>query len=419
MKRLWSGIVVLSFVILMGAVASAQVTIHVAHPHGSPSSDGLQAVVDVFNERHDDIEVVLDYVPYTNISQEKLQVLVAGGVAPDVVVLADLLIAEWAAVDGLVNLDPYLERDRFGLDQFWPSSAQVVQWQGHTWALPHTQDARAMLYNKDYFAETGLDADRGPQTLEDLTEQHRLLSVRDADGGYSRVGIVPWAAEGWFYTWGWLFGADFYDEENQEVTPAHPKAVKAMEWLQQFANEYPPEVVNPRSNLWNGDAAMMAHGVWGLGEWRQAYSDFNLGVAPLPPPQGEGPSTWSGIWTLGISSASDFPDAAWEFIKFATGAEGEEIFVTTATNIAANKEAAFNSLDVLTETYGRYFETFLNLMPYSHNRPTMPAGSVYWNELAAAMNRVINEGAIPREALLDAGRKTQQALDEVLASMGE
>lgn len=416
-KRVMARIVLLIVLLLLSAPASAQVVIRIAHPHGPPSSDGLQAVVDRFNELHDDIEAVLEYVPYTNISQDTLQVRVAGGVAPDVVVLADLIIAEWAVVGGLVDLQPYMERDNFRLDQFWPSSAQVVQWMGKVWALPHTQDARALFFNKDYLFEMGLDGEKGPRDLDQLVEYHRLLSRLSPDGTYERVGIVPWHGEGWFYTWGWLFGADFFDEANQVVTPDHPKALEAMHWLHQFAQQYPPQMIDPLADLWSGKSSMMVHGVWGLGEWRQAFPDFNLGVAPLPPPIGEGPSTWSGIWTFGISTQSQHPDEAWEFIKFAAGAEGQEIYVTTATNIAANREAAFNSMDVLIERYGRYFETFLELMPYSHNRPTMPAGSVYWNELDKAMRNVVNNRATPEAALQEAKRVTQQALDQILSQM--
>ncbi len=414
MKRLVCRLALL-LVLALSTVSMAQVTISVSHPHGPPSSDALQMVVDRFNELYSDIQVVLEHVP-GGTTQDELAVRVTAGVAPDVIVLADLVLVEWAGSGALVQLDPYMERDGFSMDQFWPSSTAAVTWLGKTWALPHTQDARALFVNKDDFAEAGLD-DRGPRVLADLEAYHRTLTRRTADGTFEHVGIVPWTIQGWFYTWGWLFGAEFIDPTGTKVTPDHPKAVEAMEWLQEFSLRYPPAQIDGLASMWNGTSSMMVHGVWGLGEWKQNFGHVNLGVVPLPPPEGAGPSTWSGIWTMAITSASQHKEEAWEFLKFAASVEGQQMYVEAAANIAANSEAAFASLDVLSDVFGDDLRVFLDLMPYSRSRPTMPAGGVYWNELHRAMTSVINQQATPQAALEEARRVTQQALDEFMAAM--
>ena len=74
-------------------------------------------------------KVVLEYVP-GGTTQDELAVRVAAGAAPDVIVLADLVLAEWAGSGALVQLDPYMERDGFSMDQFWPSSTAAVTWLG-------------------------------------------------------------------------------------------------------------------------------------------------------------------------------------------------------------------------------------------------------------------------------------------------
>ena len=53
--------------------------------------------------------------------------------------------------------------------------------------------------------------------------------------GFSRVGFLPWAGNSHFYTWGWLFGGEFFDDRDNRCTANHPKNVEALTWVGSYA----------------------------------------------------------------------------------------------------------------------------------------------------------------------------------------
>ncbi|HEX6972523.1 MAG TPA: ABC transporter substrate-binding protein [Limnochordia bacterium] len=409
------GLTVLALGGLAGA-AQGKVTIYIAYPHSGASEASLKQVIADFNASQGEIEALGQYVPYSQISQEKLQVMVAGGQPPDVALLADLLVAQYAAVDGLIPLDPYLTRDGIRPDEFWPSSWRVGNWQGHHWAMPHTQDARALFINLDHLESAGLDAVHGPRTLDELVSFTRKLTERNHDGTLARLGFAPWVWEGWFYTWGWLFGGDFYDAAAARVTVNEPRLVEAMSWLADFArNVVTPAEASTAADFFQQRMSMVVAGNWTLADIKRNVPDLPFGVVPIPPPAGRGLSTWSGIWTMVIPRGAPHPDAAWEFIKFAVRGRAAVTNAIISSAVPGHIPAAREAVRVLSEEYGRQYETFLELMPYSHERPTMPVGSLMWDKLAEAMNDVIAGRQAPAAALDNANRQIQAALDEAMA----
>lgn len=55
-------------------------------------------------------------------------------------------------------------------------------------------------------------------------------------------------------------------------------------------------------------------------------------------------------------------------------------------------------------------------MPVSHHRPTMPVGIDYWNNMAAAVQEVLNGKQQPQQALDHVTTITQIAVDKTLKS---
>lgn len=402
---------------LAPTTALTKTTIYVAYPHSGASEASLKQVIEDFNKSQNAIEAVGQYIPYSQISQEKLQVMVAGGQPPDVALLADLLVAQYAVNDGLIPLDKYLQRDGIRAGDFWPSSWRVGNWQGTHWAMPHTQDARALMVNLDHLEQAGLDpTPRGLATLDDLASYTRKLTTRKSDAGLSRLGFAPWVGEGWFYTWGWLFGGDFYDAATDKVTLTDPRLFEAMEWIGNFARNVVTPVEVATANSFTGQTmSMVVGGNWQLADLKKNHPGLRYSAVPIPPPAGRQLSTWSGIWTMVIPKGAGHPDAAWEFIKFAIRGQGAVTNAVISSAVPGHIAAAREAVGMLAKEYGQQYQTFLDLMPYSHERPTMPVGSELWDRLRDAMNAVVAGNQAPRNALETANRTVQAKLDEVMA----
>lgn len=403
-------------IISMTSISLAKVIITVAYPHppGTPYGEALEAVIKSFNSSQSEIQAKGMFIPYENIAQSKLLVMAAGGAPPDVALVADLLIAEYAVGNVIIPLQPFIDRDKVSPQDYWPSSWGVCNWEGKQWAMPHTQDCRGLDINTARFEEAGIS--KVPETLEDFAVAMMKLTKQGPDRKYSHIGFIPWAGEGlWFYTWGWHFGGDFYDRTSRKVTANHPKNIEAMSWLLNYSLKVIPydTPYTLWTDLYSGRLATIIDGNWNFTYHKNSAPDVDLDFVPIPPKRGEKLSTWSGIWTMVIPKGTKHPDAAWEFIRYATGIEGSLVYAKYG-EIMANRVAVEKMLPEYLKMHGSKFKTVVQLMPYSHARPTMPVGSFYWDQLVAAVRQVMSGKVPPREALDQVTKTVQAKLDKAL-----
>ena len=168
-----------------------------------------------------------------------LTLLMAGGVGPDVSFF-DQNISAYALKNLVVPLDPYIKKDGILPSDFWRPSWQECQWNGKTYALGWETVANfACLYNKRLFREAGLNPE-APATMSELDEISPKLTTKDANGVLKTASMIPWSVYGYgnsAYTWGWIFGGDFYDEATKKVTCAEPRIVASFKWMSEFLAE--------------------------------------------------------------------------------------------------------------------------------------------------------------------------------------
>src|SRR5690606_35771316 len=92
-----------------------------------------------------------------------------------------------------------------GLDAFWPATVAAVGWQGSTYALPLETDVRVLFYNKDLFAEAGLDPEAPPSTWDELAAASDALTVLE-DGRIQQLGFGPTLGNTYFPLYAMLNG---------------------------------------------------------------------------------------------------------------------------------------------------------------------------------------------------------------------
>ena len=54
--------------------------------------------------------------------------------------------------------------------QFFPELWKTVEWEGGIYGVPFNTDTRFFFWNKDHFAEVGLDPEKPPTTWAELEE---------------------------------------------------------------------------------------------------------------------------------------------------------------------------------------------------------------------------------------------------------
>lgn len=415
-KRAWKSMAAaLMLTLAAGSAANAKVVVTFWCQFGDIYGQGVRKVAEAFNKSRKDIEVRVVTIGEANIGQEKLMSAMAAGSPPDCSTLADLLVAEYAAKKLLYPVDSFMKSAGWSQKNFWKPAWNVTFYEGKQWAVPFTEDCRALYYNSTVFRDNGMDPNRPPKNLEDL--EIAISKLFKYDGSkYTKTAYIPWGGNWWFYGWGWLFGGEFYDAKARKVTPNDPKNIEALEWLVKYAQRYDMSKLNKApQDFTRGTLAMVNDGNWYVGLLKKhAPKGFDYNVTPVPPPSGRDLSTWSGVWTIIIPRSAKHPKQAWEFIKFASGPEGQAIYAKMTSQTPANIQATRSLVDDLVGEFGPQVKPFIDLMDYSHHRPTIPVGSFLWDQLDLAMWNSLRGKKSPRASLDECTSLVSKELTKVL-----
>ncbi|WP_255452141.1 ABC-type glycerol-3-phosphate transport system, periplasmic component [Sporosarcina sp. ANT_H38] len=392
-------------------------TITFWHPYGSESGDAIAAVIEEFEKQNSTIKVNAVYIANQGEGQnEKLLTAIAGGNPPDVAYFDRFEINSWASQGSLEDLTAMAEEAEITKDRYYPFAWEEASYDGKLYGIPTTTDARLVYYNKDHFKEAGLDPENLPKTIEELERAAEKLTIKNGKR-FERIGFIPWYSQGWFYGWGWSFGGSFYDEETNTPTANDPKNVEALEWITDFAQKYDVEDISGFTDSQGAGAmdpflteqiSMKIDGNFGVANIEKFKPDLNYGVFPIPTPSGTNHATWSGGWSVVMPKGTKNKEAAWEFLEFFGGEVAQKIYNEIYTS--------FSVIDSVNDEIGYkedpIFKQFIDILPESNSRPVMTEGSLYWNELATAVENSIRGIGTPEENLIKVNEKVSKALDE-------
>jgi multiple sugar transport system substrate-binding protein len=382
----------------------------------------MQGMVDQYNGQASGHQVKLVQIPPAEVTDvTKLMTAVRGGTGPDVYHLDRFIVAQRAADGLLQNLG------EFGADlsAFLPFARAEATFDGQPYAIPFDTDARAIYYNKGMLQQAGvdpaeLDPSNGPPTWDRIAEIANQLNQKDSSGNYSHLGFVPWVNQGWHYTYGFSWGGQFFNAETCEVTPDDPNIVAAFEWVQNYCVELGASEVDafggptrqpgfPSAQLpfTLGTQAMEITGDWRINQLRTYVPEMDYGITFIAVPNaGDQPSTWAGGWSVVIPQGAKNPEPALEFMRWFSGEEGQRIYTKESQHLPTI-EALLQEADLFEERH-RFFSE--QLLPIAKNRPPLPVGAKYWDELTVAWQKSYLDQEEPAQALATAKERVQADL---------
>lgn len=399
--------------------------------HTAQSLESQQNIVDAFNEQSEDVEVTLEQIPPGEVTDSaKLITAVRGGTGPDVYYLDRFIVPERAANGLLQDLTPLLEDNDFDPDltkTHLAFAAAEATYDGKTYALPFNTDVRGLLYNKTLLTEAGIDLEpfdvsSGPMTWDQMAEAASALNIDNADGdNFEQMGYCPYFGQASPYTYGFSWGADFFDEEGCAVTPDTPEMIASMNWVYDLMTELDPAKVQsfvqasrrpgapPQENPFiQGRMGMMINGDWMIGQMREYANDLDYGITYTPiPEEGMESVSWAGGWSMVIPEGAKEPEAAIKFIMFGCGETGQRMEVEHTAHTPT-------ILSLLTEEglFSERHQFFIDeVVPTTRNRPPLPVGAKYWDELIAAWEKIWLNQERPEDALAIARENTMTLLE--------
>lgn len=378
----------------------------------------LQGMTRNFNESQRDVYAELVQVPPEASAGDitKLLTAVRGGTGPDVYLIDRFTISQYAAIGILEDLESYFRREGVNLSHdFIKFAWNETVYNGKVYGLPLDTDVRGICYRKDMVRDAGIDPQEmdpsnGPLTVDRMTEIASKVDKKDTRGNYKQLGFIPWFNQGTlFYSWGFVFGAQYFDSKSCRVTPASKGSVESYQFGYNWAKRYGAQTLQTflasyaqpnqppqQSPFITGRLAMQVDGDWDIATFKEYAPKMEYGITHMPvAKKGDKPTTWSGGFAFVIPKGAKNPDAAYKFMRYMSGPAGQRKY-TKDTSHLPTRTALLKEKNLFDKRH-RFFAQ--KLLPLSRSRPPLPVGAQYWNELLSAQDAVTLNQSTPRNAL--------------------
>ncbi|TDD11210.1 extracellular solute-binding protein [Nonomuraea deserti] len=398
---------------------------------GGVDGQGWVDLATRFEAVQDEIGVEVVYAPTTGQGeQQKLLVSIAAGDPPDLAMVIPFQVPQWAELGIMTDLTDLARGAGLTERDFLPAVWQGMRWKDRVWQLQWDVDPNFPFYwNKQLFAECGLDPGRPPRTITEVDELSAEITQVGRQGA-SRVGTVPWQVAGFAnaaFTWGFAFGGTFVDPETGQVTPDDEHVVAAVDWMAGYArslggadrlNVAPPTLqMNP---FGYGAMGMAALGPRSVKQILEARPDFSYGSTLLPyqPPGADRPGagTWIGGWGAFIPSEAKHPEAAWEFLRwFAATPEGTLAeFETVNYPPGYLKSPAMERM----RSDGILRPSYDAMLAATNIKPSLPETNYFSQQLEIHVARAVYGEVSAREAMRVVKENTRREAERFKNQMG-
>ena len=312
------------------AFAQDQVELTMYYPIavGGPLTEVIDGVVEDFEAENPNVSVEAIYAGNYDDTRVRALSAIEAGESPDLSVMFSIDLYELLSRDVIVPFNDMVQTDADAqwLESFYPGLMENGQTGGNTYGVPFQRSTIVMYWNKEAFAEAGLDPDKGPANWSEMAAMGK--QIREASGNDQWGVMIP--STGYPY---WMFqalafqnGHRLMSADGTEVYFDDPAAVEALEyWVDLGQNEgaMPDGTIEwgtLRQNFLEGETAMMWHSTGNLTAVKN-NADFEFGVAMLPARAQRGSPTGGGNFYIFEDTTEAERQAAFDLVKFMTAPE--------------------------------------------------------------------------------------------------
>jgi multiple sugar transport system substrate-binding protein len=418
-KRFLTALLLGLMVLVTSGIMQAQDSKNITYMMwGSPEELAVwQTIVDEFQTQHPDISVNVDVSDWESY-WDKLRTLYAGGTPPDVFAMDAPLYPDWQSRDVLLNLQPYLDQDPTFLEGFYPVTLEAYKRDDGYYGLPRDFQTVTLFYNKDMFDAAGVDYPTDEWTMDDLRSAAQSLTKdNDGDGVTDQWGFGTdlWDMELFWSEAIWSYGGEVINPDYTQTLLGEGKAVDAWNFIAEMVLTDKSVPDPDQSAQFGGDpfaagvAAMTTIGHWVVPQY--ALLDFQWDVAPMPAgPEGRVTSVNSAGFVIAKDSKN--PDAAWEFVKFATSQAGQTRLTELGFALPVLQSVAESPAYLEQKSAPINHKVFLDALEYARPKPTFRG----YEEWATAVGDGLYNVWIGDMSISDALAEIVPAADEVLAN---
>jgi len=334
--------------------AAAPVTLTWAFWGSPEEAVSHKQVADAFMKEHPEIKIETWNAPWNDYFT-KIQSLWASGDAKAVPDIAFLWPTPKYAAEGVLeNLDPYIQKSGYDLNDYWGGLLESAKYEGSVYGLPRDNEVNILYYNKDLFDKAGVKYPDENWKWNDLLAAAEKLTVKDAGGKVTQYAL---AMEGGKYSkWVNQNGGAILDDyvNPSKCMLADPKSVAAVKLFADMMNQgYAMrdadlgQAGGDQAVFQSGQAAMIIQNTSRVSGFNSAKMNYDVAVVPIP----DGGKRWNpaggAAWVM--SAKSDNKDAAWTFLQWLQSNNGGEKLYTERGEIFPALQSTASSPAFMTD----------------------------------------------------------------------
>jgi len=276
----------------------------------------FEALGEEYAKVNPNVEIVYSTIPQDEYMGPMLTSAFAADEGPDVFVMSPGDFLKYANAGIAMDLNPYFT-DAMRED-FLESSIEACTVDGKLVGIPFEIELLGIYYNIDILADAGVEP---PATWQEFIDATEKLTTDDVAG----LVIEPTKSYYQNFTWYpflWQDGGSVLDESTMTGTFEGPAVENALQLWNDLVKAGAPSSL-PIAGTWDvamvgeGSAAMQLCGTWAIATFENNYPDTNVGLFPLPIPEGGKAATDAGGWKMMVNGKSAVAEEAAKFALWA------------------------------------------------------------------------------------------------------
>lgn len=289
-------------------------------------------ILDRLNESQD--EYFIDHMMIPQDFYTRIQTMIAGNQAPDLIWLAQEYIPAYASNGAVLNLTDRLEnQDVIDMDDYLDGSLDTALYEDDIYGLPWIGQPYVVYYNKTLFEEQGIEEPTLEWDWNDFKEVARNLTTED-NYGFATTGNPPTGV----FVWG--EGGEIVESDGT-IRLTESETIQGLELAYEIANDETMTMPYQEASSMgveqafiNGRIAMMVGGANDDVERKveEAGDSFEVGMAVMPAGSQEH-VTFNWTASTLITEQTDHEDVAFQALLDIT----EEMFEWKVPSPMASK----------------------------------------------------------------------------------
>lgn len=381
----------------------------------------VQDIVDDYNKSQDTYFVkTVTQADYSE-TYEKLQAAIAGNVAPDVVLLESDSARGLSDKNLVVDLSEKMKKDNdFNEDDYVSTFfEQGKDDNDKMFGIPAYGTTQVLYYNKNAFNKAGID----PNNIKTWQDLAQAASKIKNDGEYTYGWEPMWGADNLIDA-SLSNGGTIFSEDGKKVTINSKEWVEVWSNFEKWIHDDKTMAIHSGGQGWEywyktiDDVIQNKAGGYTGSSGDQADLDFSIVGAIEQPSWKDGTESKPVARALMLSvltkSSEEKQAGAYDFMKYFTNVKSQAKWSMSTGYVPVNKGVLDD------DDYMKYTqENPQALVPYTQAEhgsiyPFDPTNGAVKDALRIAADKVEIDGSSAKDALDEAQKTAQKALDEAL-----